>query len=78
MIPFDHTTFGQEGHYLYINVSLMQKDYLNNMYLLELQNGSILYIRLNQLFELEHLRKRKNQNQNPNRLRNSPTKDTQR
>ena len=76
MIPFDHTTFGQEGHYLYINVSLMQKDYLNNMYLLELQNGSILYIRLNQLFELEHLRKRKNQN--PNRLRNSPTKDTQR
>ena len=52
MIPFDHTTFGQEGHYLYINVSVMQKDYLNNMYLLE--------FRLNQGIELEHLRKRKN------------------
>ena len=41
MIPFDHTTFGQEGHYLYINVSVMQTDYLNNMHFLEFQNGSI-------------------------------------
>ncbi len=31
MIPFDHTTFGQEGHYLYIRVSVMQKRLLETL-----------------------------------------------
>ena len=39
MIPFDHTTFGQEGHYLYINVSVIQKDYLNYVLVYDWNQG---------------------------------------